>query len=470
MTTAVTPAHKAGLYIGVSCPGCGGELELGADFFVLTCPHCASVLRIVMPDTPPAYLVKSRKPRAELRFSVDRYCRENGLPLTTSSLQIKALYYPYWKVDAVVLKLRTTTYEVSRDDEEQYSEEQTEERSRTDINLAPYLATLPAGYNDESIPVSLGLRADYIRMIPFSTENVETDFDYPPVTRAWGDALKGLDAIVSRMDRLSSIGAGAHATKLFRPAGSIIYFPYYMLESYSASGTRRFVVDGVTGKVMSHAIITETAENPESISSVAVELGKLDVVLHRCANCGENLPESKSFVYYCRNCGRLDFLETAPLLHTEIVSSSPHTKLKDTMCPFWALHVAPEDEKRIRPMLGGIYESDRFLIPAFKIRNFEAMYRLSKRMSAVYPRLTWTGISELNQEHHPVTLGFTEALTLAEVVLSREQSNRAMRLTDESFEFRPLEAQLCYVPFHADDYFMIDSVVEAVTFEKGLLA
>ncbi len=469
MTTAVTPGPKAGLYIGVSCPACGGELELGADFFILTCPHCASVLRLVMPDTPPAYLVKSKKPKAELRFSVDRYCRENGLPLTSSSLQVKALYYPYWKIDAVVLKLRTTSYEVSRDDEEQYSDEQPEERSRTDINLAPHLATLPAGYSDESIPPSLGLRADYIKMIPFSTENIEPEFDCPPVTRAWAEALKGLDSMVSRMDRLSSIGAGAHATKLFRPTGSIIYFPYYMLETYSANGTRRFVVDGVTGKVMSHCTIDESIQSPGSDTSVAVELGKLDVVLHRCANCGENLPESKSFVYYCRNCGRLDFLETAPLLRTEIVSASPHAKLYDTSCPFWAFRVAPEDEKRIRPMLGGIYESDRFLIPAFKIRNFEAMYRLTKRMSAVYPRLTWTSISELGQQHHPVTLGLTEALTLAEVVLSREQSNRSMRSCDESFEFRPLEAQLCYVPFHADDYFMIDSVLEAVTFEKGLL-
>jgi predicted RNA-binding Zn-ribbon protein involved in translation (DUF1610 family) len=469
---ATTSAHKPGFFIGVSCPGCGGELELGSNFFVLTCPHCASVLRLVMPDAPPAFLVRSRKQQSELRFLVDRFCRENRLPLTSASLQIKPLYYPYWKVDAVLLKVRTTTYEVERDDDEQYSryaDEQAEERTHTDINLAPYMVTLPAGYTDESIPFSLGVRVDYVRMIPFATENVDTDFDCPPVTVTWHEALAGLEKTVSKLNRLGESTVGLNGTQLFRPHGSIIYFPYYVVDSYSAHGAMRFVVDGISGKVAgsSSSFVRDKSASPDQ--TPCVDLGRLEIELHRCANCGEDLPETQSFLYYCRNCRHIQTLEQSSLLASEaLMAVASAASGIDRYFPFWILRVSDEDCARIKPMIGGIYSSDRFAVPAFEIRNFEAMFRLTKRMSSAFPQLTRTPLTELSGNFEAVTVGLSDALTLAEVVLGREQTSRTMRLPHERFDFRPLEAQVCFVPFHPERYFMVDSILGAVTFEKSL--
>ena len=57
--TQTTPKiNKGGYSIGVTCPGCGGKLKLDQDFFVLPCKHCGSVLRVQMPEVPPAFMVK----------------------------------------------------------------------------------------------------------------------------------------------------------------------------------------------------------------------------------------------------------------------------------------------------------------------------------------------------------------------------------------------------------------------------
>ncbi len=103
---AATTKPKAGFYIDVTCPGCGATLELEQDFLVLGCQYCDSVLRIVMPDSPPAFLVKGRLDKRRLRFQIDRFLKENAMPLTGSALQLKNLYYPFWKVDGKLLKLR----------------------------------------------------------------------------------------------------------------------------------------------------------------------------------------------------------------------------------------------------------------------------------------------------------------------------------------------------------------------------
>ena len=97
---------KAGYYIAVGCPGCGGEQSIEENFFVTTCSHCGSVLRLVMPDRPPAYLMPSHLGERETRFSLDRFLKKESLPLTESGIAFKWLYYPFWKMDGLLLKVR----------------------------------------------------------------------------------------------------------------------------------------------------------------------------------------------------------------------------------------------------------------------------------------------------------------------------------------------------------------------------
>ncbi|MEE8577598.1 MAG: hypothetical protein V3T31_10120, partial [candidate division Zixibacteria bacterium] len=60
MATQTKTTNKSGFYIEVTCPGCGGTLDLDTDFFVLECTHCGSVHRVVMPEAPAAYMISAK--------------------------------------------------------------------------------------------------------------------------------------------------------------------------------------------------------------------------------------------------------------------------------------------------------------------------------------------------------------------------------------------------------------------------
>ncbi|MEW6051514.1 MAG: hypothetical protein AB1644_10690 [Candidatus Zixiibacteriota bacterium] len=466
---AATPSqHRVGFSIDVSCPGCGGELELQSNFFVLTCPHCASVLRIIMPETPPAYLVRAKKPKSEVRFVVDRYCRDNGLPLTNSGLSITAVLCPYWKIDAVMLKVRTITYEVECENEDEFSDTEPEERTRTDINLVPYSTTIIACGSDPAIPYSLGMRTEFLHMIPFSRESLPDGFVSLPITQTWSDALARSEKTVSSLGRLEEVKPGGHATRLFRPRGSMVYFPYYLVESPSTGTVRRFAVDAVTGKVAGEG--QDESDRPsQSPVDTVVEFGSLSVMLHRCGNCGVDLPETRSCVYACHNCDRVEFLESNGLLNRELVAATNAKPANDRLFPFWAFRLTDTSAADVRSVLGGLYPSDQLVIPAFAMRSFEGMYRLTKRVTTASGRLPVETMDRLEKSCEPATIGLTEALTLAEVVIQRDLTSKQTRLASAPVGIAPVEARLLYVPFSAENYFFVDTILHAITFEQGAL-
>jgi hypothetical protein len=469
MATIRSP-HRAGFFIGVTCPGCGGDLELQGDFHVVACPHCASVLRLVMPEAPPAFLVAPKKPISEVRFAVDRHCKTNDLPLTGPGLQIKPLLYPYWKIDAVMLKVRTTTYEVEPETEDEYSEPDPEERTRTDVNLLPYVATLPAGPGSEVIPYSLGMRTDYLRMVPFAREAQPNGFDILPLATTWDDTVSRARKSVGTMARIDGGKTGDNSTRLFHPVGSIVYFPYYLAESYDSHGARQFAVDAVTGRVTNECRL-EATESPTMVDQPAVvPFGQITVTLHRCSNCGVDLPETQSFVYACHNCQRVEFLESSPLLNREIRTAAVASPKENSWYPFWAFRLSNASAEGLHAVLGGLYPSEELVIPAFAIRSFESMYRLSRRVTTAASQLSLDALERLETVHEPVVIGLNQALTFAEVIIQRDLSARQIRSTPLHTAISPVDARLWYLPFKPESYFWVDSLLGAITFERGALA
>lgn len=465
LPTATSRPRKSGFCIGVTCPACGGELELQGDFFVLTCSHCESVLRVVMPETPPAFLVRRKVSQREALFQLDRYCREQGLPFV-SGATVTYVSYPYWRVDAVALKVRHTTYEVERpDSEEAYDDCQTEEREFKAINLAPVTVTRLAAQEIIGIPFSLGLRTDYLRMVPFAQDSTDEDTTYysvnVPQETARIEAFKG----VVGAGKVDYANAGKNRTEVFSPVLSLIYFPYLRVESVLPQVIRTFYLDGVTGKVAGSA--EQTVDSPIDAvpAGSGVPFGALKVSLHRCGNCGVDLPITRSHVYQCHNCGRVAFLERHALLQTQ-VQSAANDNDNDILFPFWSMQFAVQDQSALRKMFGGSYGSDRVMVPAFKIRNIEAAYRLCKRMSAAAGRITFAPVETISPGCAPASVPLREALTMVELLWHRDLAGREMR-TDIASGFNPISAQLIFVPFEKEQYFYVDTVLKAVTFEIG---
>lgn len=461
-------ARKGGFYIEVTCPGCGSALDLDSDFFILRCNHCNSVHRVIMPDVPSAYLIPARIDATEARFSIDRFLKKQSLPLTGSGMHLKQFYYPYWKIDAILFRLRNKIYQKVICDESEYHDEVVVNQDRTEINLSPYTTTRAAGIPYEGVPVSIGMRAEYIKMVPFAEENVEEDFDALPVFSSWEDVRKDLKVNIGVISEMDPTDLGSNVTELFHPRASLVYFPFLVLESYTKQGFNRYVVDGVSGRVLDHVCDIDTDVHFDIPESASMEFGALTVVHHRCGNCGVDLPAEQSYVYICQNCQVLTVIGHDSGVISEIHVATGSENKQDKMFPFWSLKIPGENAAQLQRLFGGIHRSDRLVIPAFRTQNFDAMFRLAKRMSAAIPQLEQETIEKLDNRFLPVSVSPEEAALMTEVITFRAGFDRNKAAPSMTAAFVPEDIKLVFVPFHPEHYFYVDSVMNIITFEKSL--
>jgi len=464
-----TDKNRSGFFIGVGCPGCGGELAVDSDLFVIDCDHCGSAIRLTLPEVPPAFMAQAEVGLAEIRVRIDRHLKQQDHPLTDASLQVKPIYYPYWKIDAMMLKLRnrTETRVLYTDQETQV--DQSFEQQKTEISLVPYKVTVPAGSPIDGLPLGIGMRAEYLKLLPYSQSNTQDDFVSLPVTQNWEVTWEAVKKRVKGIGSIATADFGTNRTELFRPIASLVYFPFYVAESYGGGDFNRYVVDGVTGRVLEH--MEEPAEPAsESSEPALVEFGQVDVGLHRCANCGFDLPSKQSYIYVCDNCHQLTALDTHSQVISNISMAAADTAGNDQLFPFWSFQVSPEQFPRLRKLFGGIHASDRLVIPAFRMGSFDAAYRLSKRISAAIPQFEWDSVDSFDPRFQPVSVSLAEALLTGQVLIYRAELQRALAVTAQLEEFHPVRADLLFAPFHPESYFYVDSVLNSVTFEKNTLA
>lgn len=513
---------KSGFYIGVGCPGCGGEVRLDDDFFVTTCKFCGSNLRVLLPDTPVAYLIRSGIPEMQVRFYLDRYLKTNNQPLSGSSLMTKKLYYPYWKCDATLLKLRNRMEKTSY--LTYYNgacEEHVATNPRSKISITPYSVTVAAGSPMPSVPDSLGMRSETIKIVPFMQDNVEDDFDALPIVRPWETVQQKINLALATVENINEPEFGANITWLFNPVFSLLYFPYILAETYTPT-YQRYALDGLTGRVLGSADTSEKEEStpPERATTISVNLGKIGVSIgltppshehasfvdnaladgtvedlssldidtdtpsdtpqeitfgelkigfHRCTNCGADLPARQSYVYICDNCHCLQVLDKSDyrLPQIELADSSDNRSSK--FVPFWLLRFQPEQTARFATLLGILDPTDYLAIPALRSGNFEAVHRLAKRMTAAKSQLQTHAVEVMDERFMPVQVSLAEATARATMIVARECLKLGNDVDFNGFDLTPVEVGLFYVPFRLENYFYVDSVLNAVTVEKTLL-
>jgi ribosomal protein S27E len=461
--------RKSGFYIGVTCPGCGGELVLEGDLAILICDHCGSVLRVVFPGTPPAYMVSAGQAKREIRFSIDRFLKTESMPLTGSDLAFKYVYYPYWKTDAVLLKLRNRIHERVISSESGDSADTVLKQEKTEINLIPYHHTARAGLELAGVPESIGIRSQYIKMVPFSDENIDERYQPLEVIRSWDDVWGSIRQSVDHMGLLSVADFGTNKTELMYPAKSVVYFPYVIVESYQSARFLRFILDGVTGRVLDFRDKPPPLEVGGAEAPPRVEFGSLDVDFHRCTNCGYDLPPRKSFVNICENCQCVDLREGASVTSDDLLVADQAGTDAGEFFPFWSFRIPDSETAEIKRLFGGIYRSDWLTIPAFRVPNFEALYRLSKRLSAAVPQIDMSPVSGLGTRYLPVTLSAKEAERLTGVIIHRRRIKSDANCSRSDIDFRPAQVRLLYIPFRAEHYFFVDSILGAITFEKAMI-
>jgi len=505
---------KTGFTIEVGCPGCGGELELEESFFVLSCSHCGSCIRIVKPDVPVAYLIKGKLRRNQVRFHVDRFLKKRKLPLTESGVRIKNLYYPYWKIDAMVAKVRNRFEKRQVRPPSEYEDAQYREQEKSEITIGPFTATVAAGNRMDGIPLSIGIRTEYIKLFPYSDEEIQDSFDSLPIVRANDDSLASVALKFASVNAVDVSSTGINKTDLFNPTYSIIFFPFHVVELVDSDGYSRYLLDGVTGRVLHHQhpfnkdkcetspvavlgldsplatdlfsgdmtsmntgledvssddLFTDLEKETGPSDAPPIEFGTLGVEFHRCPNCGEDLPGRQSYVYICRNCHEMVMLDQSSVPVSGIAHTAVDEGRMDRLFPFWSFRISENNDSTMKRLFAGVFDSDRLVIPAFTIANMEAVYRLARRMSSAAPKLELNPTGDVDGRFMPVDVGPNQALTIARLVIYRALLSRNQSNDPEDVHFQPEEVNLIFASFHPQSYFYVDSVLGAVTFEKNLV-
>ena len=463
---------KAGFHIGVTCPGCGGKLVLESDFSVLLCEHCESVLRVLTPKTPVAYLAKPKATKREIRFHIDRHLKDKGLPLSDSSIVFKRILYPYWKIDAILLRVRNRVYEKMIGEDTQYTKAEIIKQEKREISLSPYNHSSPAAEPMLGVPLSMGLRGDYLKVVPFAVENIPDNFSVMPIITDWPEAMVAVEKSVGHMGNLSFAEFGKNVTELFHPSGSIVYFPYFIAECYGDSKFQRFIVDGVTGKIVDHASKPPPLDNTSESAPVDFKFGELDITFHRCEECGDDLKPERTFVEICSNCQHTNFCGTKPSMFSGVHLADIETSRDTEYFPFWSFNLPDNCSGEIRNLFGGIFKSDWLTIPAFRNKHFESMYRLCKRITSALPEINLTTELPVTPVSFvPVSISIDEAGTITKAILRRRMLKDNSSQSGQGFELDTsnLECRLIYIPFKPEHYFCVDAVIGAVTFEKSIL-
>lgn len=498
--------------------GFGAKLELESDFYVLTCDFCSSVLRIIMPDLPPVYLIRSKATKREIRFNLDRYLKEHSRPLTDSDLMLKKLYYPYWKIDAIKIKIRNKIHEKLVCAASENSPEIISKTEKSNLNVSPFSSTVPAGPLMPSIPASIGVRSQTMEALPFSRENLEEGFDSMSLTRNWTAVWEQVRRGVTSMGNMDVADFGKNRTELIHPEFSVVYFPYFQVETLDSEGLRRYLLDGLSARVLCDRDPTQALSDAEesgpvslsmtgseqagrikpdrlaatagsspsgtvslaaaadeglttghSVGSDKVELGELRVELHRCSTCGIDLPDEKTYVYICHNCHELKIAEDSNLKLKEVLCCRGDSSEKARMFPFWSFAMPAAVARKLRFIFGGMFLSDSLAVPAFDIPNYDAMLKLARRISFAVPRLKPQAVETISRNYDPVTVSLKDAARNVGLLVHREKLARQGKDNDGVLEFIPRSVRLIYVPFIPRDYFFVDAILDSITIEKRAL-
>ncbi len=160
---------------------------------------------------------------------------------------------------------------------------------------------------------------------------------------------------------------------------SLIYFPYWVVETERAGKRALTVVDAVSEAVLkldAPATLSQVLEQAETLPGHAVGFRPLV-----CPNCGWNLPaRPDDVIFVCSTCSRAwqiyrDLLYEVTYQIADVPSANGAAP--PTYLPFWRMTVAAGDE------------APRGLtVPAFRYRRLKVLKDLATALSTVAPAIT----------------------------------------------------------------------------------
>jgi DNA-directed RNA polymerase subunit RPC12/RpoP len=221
---------------------------------------------------------------------------------------------------------------------------------------------------------------------------------------------------------------------------SLIYFPYWVVETERSGQRALTMVDAVSEVVLTRDAPTtlyETLESPEAQPGHAVGFRPLV-----CPNCGWGLPvRPDDVIFVCSSCSRAwqmyrDLLYEVAYQIADLAESTGAAP--PTYLPFWRMSVAAGDD-----------EPCQLTVPAFRYRRLRVLKELATALSQAAPAITpHTGPAPAL---HGCYYDQEDAVLLAQVAyISLSPKPEAAANTLREGRFRVHDIVLTWMPFRRD--------------------
>ncbi len=458
----------SGYRLGITCCFCGGKLDVDEASHTICCPHCASVLKIARSSGIRKYVITGGLAKHEVKFHIDRHLKKSKLPLASRWLELKRVYVPFWRVTGTVFSIETRPRNAGFDFPgcEAYV---IDDKPETEVTITARDVSFCADESFNWGVESLGVRTQTLRLAPLATEFYETNhFIMPSMT---------LDQAEGRFDQATTTAAITTAEPGSEVSittvglgGALIYFPIWVANFINSAGKKTARFDPLAKRVV--ALDHGEAEIPKADSSSSSNTASLQIIPHRCPNCGKDLPESeRSVTYYCGNCRRL-FVEADGGYEQLTVHIPQNHNLADVLFPFWVFDLDKSNWPGKDDLLKAFnlirYRHDLFYIPAFGVANPERLMRLVGHYNRRADNFTFQELPGEKYSFADVTISPEQAaclivpLTAAAKAIAGYKSHEApVKGTIEV-----AEPELIWLPYSPDRYFWREQITGA-TIEKA---
>jgi hypothetical protein len=286
---------------------------------------------------------------------------------------------------------------------------------------------------------SLGVRPSVLRLELFRHDAL------PAGSRALAVTLPATDAWArGQMGEKDSLTL---AREFLGCVLSIIYFPFWVIETRRPRRATLTILDAVTGAVVRRdAPLDLFAKLGEPASLDAPTLGLRALA---CPNCGWDLPvDAQAVVFPCATCKRAwqsegDRMVEVPVAIARTAGENGRPR-RVKYLPIWQVELTSSG--------AGV---ERLLAPAFPCRGLRQLGNLALRLSRADPALPVTDDERDGLDLETCALAGDDAVSLARFIargLARERSASDRTQLPERSDAIGKSARLLWLPFELDGY------------------
>lgn len=460
------------LKVSACCPSCGAPFELLEGANVARCSYCDLPLLFQSQKKILRYYLESKFKKRYIPFLVDRFRKERGLSLSRRVERIQLLYLPFWRFTAqafftIVEQLSFSAIPAEPDEEPPKEEVSTKD---WDINFCAHNS------NDLGI-ATLGMRPDWLSL-KILTDRGRLDQHAEVLTletnsqAAKQRALRALNFYLEKKkapeDQL--------ILRLIEERLSLIYFPLWVVNFIAPEGKFFHVVDGITKRTLNEGSGYFELKRHETAD--VERFYALEIVPHRCPDCGWDLPVTPFHVVFpCDNCKRIWRTHEGAYhqIRGEIAKVKEELEMGCSRSlqyyPFWLFERRLQGRKsssiqdifELLPSEIGLFSvKDRsrpflFYVPAFEMKNLIKLPNLGLVFVRTQPDFETESVKR--EKLKGVFIAEDDAKKMAEILWLRLISQKANLDLDDRKNLKFVNGRIVWLPCYEEGAFLRDGLM-----------